>query len=402
MKTLLAGTLVATLTCATATSQVFSDQVQTGNVDSFTQLDVVEVTDQTLGASTAVGNAYSVGQDTGDVDVRANQTLQGDVSADMALNVAVNSGHSTILGTTAAGNTQDAGIYNGTLTGVFTQTTGPVAITGHSHIEAPNGETADLSSSVQATGNSQGLGASYANVGVRVNQTNEATVTTDGGGVYGAVYGTGTFAAATAANNVTSTGLGAAERMIINQRNAAGLTQVAQFTAFGQASYVTTTSATVTGNNVSATNDGGPILDVTTNQTNQAYLRAQSETSADSFGRVSATAYGIGNTTLAGNVGDEVVIDNTQLNEGGGVEVIASMTGGAGWDAGSSASAIGNASTGYSCSDCGGNMTVSNRQTNTVDVAATANTTVNYSGRSATAVSNAVGNTANYYVSRPQ
>jgi hypothetical protein len=47
-------------------------------------------------------------------------------------------------------------------------------------------------------------------------------------------------------------------------------------------------------------------------------------------------------------------------------------------------------------------MTVSNRQTNTTDVAATVNTTVNYSGRSATAVSNAVGNTANYYVSRPQ
>ena len=362
---------------------------------------MVEVTDSTTGASTATGNAFSVSQDTGNLDVRSNQTLQGNVTADTALNVAVNSGHSTVLTTAATGNTGDSGIYNGTMTGVYTQTTGAVNVTGHSHIEAPNGETADLSSSVQAVGNSQGLGASYANVGARVNQTNEATVTTDGGGVYGALYGTGTFSAATSANNVTSSGLGAAERMIINQRNNAGLTQAAQFTAFGQA-YVATTSATATGNNVSAGNQGGPLLDVTTDQANQAYVRAQAQSSAAAFGAGSAIAYGVGNTTLAGNAGQEVVIDNTQLNEGGGVETLASFTGDGGYDGSASSTAIGNASTGYACADCSGRMSVSNRQTNTADIGASAAVTLNGTARSATGVSNAIGNTASYYVSRPQ
>jgi len=372
-----------------------------GDVEAQTTLDVVEVTDATTGASTATGNAYSVSQDTGNVDVRANQTLQGNVSADTALNVAVNSGHSTVLTTAATGNTQDANIHNGVMTGVFNQTTGPVAITGHSHTEAPHGETADFSSQVQAIGNSQGLGASYASVGARVNQTNEATVTTDGGGVYGALYGTGTFSAATSANNVTSGGLGAAERMIINQRNNAALTQAAQFTAFGQA-YVAVTSATATGNNVSAGNQGGPVLDVTTDQANQAYVRAQAESSAAAFGAGSAIAYGVGNSTITGNVGEEVVIDNTQLNEGGGVETLASFTGGDGYDGSASSMAVGNASTGYACADCSGRMTVSNRQSNTTDIGASATVTMTGTARSATGVSTAIGNTASYYVSRPQ
>lgn len=363
-------------------------------------MDVFEVTDATTGSSTATGNAFSVSQDTGSLDVRSNQNLQANVSADMALNVEVNSGHSTVLTTAATGNTGDAGIFNGVHTGVYNQTTGAVNVTGHSHIEAPNGETADLSSSVQSIGNSQGIGTSYATAGVRVNQTNEATVTTDGGGVYGALYGTGTFSAATSANNVTAGGIGAAERMIINQRNNAGLTQAAQFTAFGQA-YVAATSATATGNNISAGNEG-PLLDITTDQANQAYVRAQAESSAAAFGSGSAIAYGVGNTTLAGNFGEEVVIDNTQLNDGGGVESIASFTGGDGYDGSGSSTAIGNAATGYACSDCGGRMSVSNRQVNNTEVGSTTNVTLTGTVRSATGVATAIGNTASYYVSRPQ
>jgi hypothetical protein len=402
-KSLLAGTLVGTLTCAAATSfaqSVFSDQVQTGDVLSDQTLDVVTIEESTTATTTATGNAFDARQDGGDVDMRVNQNLQGNVSADTRLNVAASSGATTVLTTAATGNTSDAGVFNGTLTGVYNQTTGPVAITGHSHTEAPNADAGDVSSSVQAIGNSQGVGVSYGVSGVRINQTNEAQVTTDGGGVYGQVNGAAAFVAATAANNITTTSEGgSSQRIIANQANNAGLTQAAQFTAFGQA-YVATTQTTATGNNVSATNQG-PLLDATIDQTNVAYVRSQAETSAAAFSSVTATAYGIGNSSLAGNLGEEVIVDNTQFNEGGGVESVAAFTGGDGYDGLASATAIGNAATGFACSDCGGRMTVSNRQTNDADVGSTSSVTVSGSGRAVAGVSTAIGNTASYYTSRP-
>ena len=162
-----------------------------------------------------------------------------------------------------------------------------------------------------------------------------------------------------------------------------------------------TASATAPANNASAT-PSGRVLDVATNQTNEAYVRAQSENDAANFGALSAVSYGVGNTAMAGNSGQEVDIDNTQLNEGGGVEVLANLSGGGGYDALASSTAVGNASSGYACAECNGRMTVSNRQTNSADIAATSTTTITGTARTATGYSSALGNTACYYVTRPQ
>jgi len=402
-KILLAGTLVAILPSGAATSQtapdwVLNDQVQLGVVTSDLNLDVVEATDSISGVSTATGNAYSSSADGRDVDMRSNQSLQGAVSADTRLDVHSNAGLSTSLSTAATGNTGDAAVAGATMTGVYTQTTGAVSIYGHSHIEAPDAVAGDVTSSAQAVGNSQGIAASYASVGARVNQTNAAEVKSDGGGVIGQTTGSTVFAATSTANNVTGSGSSsAAERMIVTQRNTAALTQAGQFTAFGN-SYLATTQATATGNNISATNDG-PLLDLTANQTNQAYLRAQSESSSYLFSSGQANAYGIGNSVLAGDLNGELVLDNTQLNEGGGVDVVASYTGDQGYDAQASATAIGNAATGYACGECSG-MTVNSRQTNTADVGSSSTVTVNGYARSVSGVATAVGNTATYYVTR--
>ena len=404
-KILTAGILVAILPCAAATSQtldsvIVSDQVQVDDIFSGQSLDVVEVTETTTATTTATGNAFQGSGEGVTLDVRANQNLQADVTADTRLDAAVYSGQTTVLSTAATGNTGDSNIYGGVLTGVYNQTTGPGTIYGHSHVEAPDAEAGDVSASVQASGNSQGFGVSYGAVGALVNQTNEADVVADGGGTYGYVTGDATFAGAAAGNNVTSTAVGAAgERYVINQTNSAGLTQASQFTAFGNG-YLTTTSSTATGNNIAATNEGG-LLDVTTTQENQAYVRAQTESSGYQFGAGVSLAYGVGNSLLAGNYGPETVIDAVQLNDGGGVEVIAGYTGAEGYDASASATAIGNAATGYACSDCDGRITATSQQVNNVDVGATANVTVTGYARSATGVANAVGNTATYYVSQP-
>lgn len=361
---------------------------------------MVEVLESTTAVTTATGNAYAFGTDGANADVRSNQTLQGDVSADTRLDVGLYGGPSTSLTTAATGNTGDASVSGAaSMTGVFTQNTGPVTIYGHSHIEVPDAEMGDVNATVQAIGNSQGFAPSYASTGVRVNQTNTAEVSSDGGGVIGHTTGTSVFAATTTANNVTSTGsMSAAERMIVNQRNASGVTQAAQFTAFGN-SYLATTAATASGNNVSTVNDG-PLLDLTNSQTNEAYTRAQAENSSYLFSNTHVSAYALGNSVLAGDLNGELVLDNTQVNDGGGVESVAAFTGSQGYDATVSSTAMGNAATGYACGQCSG-MDVESRQTNNVDVGASSTVTVNGYARSVNGVATAVGNTATYYMTRP-
>lgn len=352
------------------------------------------------GVTAATANGYSFATDGWNVDLRSNQSAQGDVGADGRLNVSSYGGRSTSLTTAATGNTSDVGVTGAAaLTGVFTQTTAPVSILANTHLEAPDAEMGDITSSVQAVGNSQGLDQSYASSGVRVNQTNAAEVKSDGGANVGLTTGSSVFAATTTANNVTSKGSqSAAERMIINQRNTAGLTQAAEFTAFGN-SYLATTAATASGNNVSATNDG-PMLDVANSQDNAAYLRAQAESSSYMFSNSHVTAYGVGNSLLASDLNGHLVLDNAQVNNGGGVEAVASFTGDQGYDATSSATAMGNAAAGYACSSCSG-MSAESRQVNNADVGASNTVTINGYARSVNGVATAVGNNATYYTTKP-
>ena len=394
--------LAGILPCGAATSQtntVLNNQIQLGDVFSQQTLNVETVSDYTAANTTATGNVYSASTDGGDLDIRSNQTSSGDVLADTNVNVAANSGAQTNLTTTAGGNLGDANVYAGTMSAVFNQTTTASTITGHSHIEAPNAETGEVFTSTQAVGNNQNLGVSVGAAGVRVNQANAADTYSDGGGVYGLVTGAAEMTAGSMGNNVAVSGDGGSGvRVIVDQQNTAGVTQAAHFTAYGQVQDGKTT-AIAAGNNMNAVNEGS-LLDATVNQTNQAYVRAQAVSSAANFGAGAAVANGVGNNAVMGDIGGEVIVDNTQFNEGGGIEAVASYTGGEGYDGLASATASGNAAVGYSCSDCSGRLTVANDQTNTVDVGATATGTLT-TGRSISGVANAVGNTATYYVSRP-
>jgi len=94
------------------------------------------------------------------------------------------------------------------------------------------------------------------------------------------------------------------------------------------------------------------------------------------------------------------VLENVQLNTGGGVEAIATFEGTDGYDGYARATAVGNDVTGYACATCFGQMTIGSSQTNSADVGATATTTVG-SGRVINSSSTAVGNNASFYVTRP-
>ncbi|MEW6019440.1 MAG: hypothetical protein AB1760_15360, partial [Pseudomonadota bacterium] len=122
-KILIAGTWIAILPCAVATSQtldsvIVSDQVQVDDIFAGQTLDVVEVSDATTAVTTATGAAFDGSGEDVNLDVRANQNLQANVTADTRLDAAAYSGASTVLTTAATGVTSHSNIYGGVLTGV--------------------------------------------------------------------------------------------------------------------------------------------------------------------------------------------------------------------------------------------------------------------------------------------
>ena len=387
------------------TSQAVNGQVQNGEVVSTQTLDVDAVSDQTTAETSATGNAYSAAVETGDLDVQSTQSMQGNATGTTILNVVTYAGDQVSLSTEGTGNTSEAdNVGGGALTGTFQQTTGAVSITTESQVNADAAQAGDLTVTNNAIANTQGLGVVGGTANTTVTQTSQALTQSNGGGVLEGTLGTATFSALAVSNNVTATGTdGSAQTLNVNQTMTGERTQAAQFLAFGEAQTLTN-AATATANNVSVTNDG-PSLDVTTVQDNESYLRTQAETTAFQFGTSSTMATGVGNSVMAGETSGPINIDNTQTNSGDGVQVVASSAGFDGFDLSASATAMGNAVTGFSCSLCGGSMTARNSQTNSADVSAVSTLNLGVPGggsaRSVTGTSTAVGNSATFYVSRP-
>ena len=390
-------------TSQTADNSVVSSQVQQGDVTSSQTLDVVTVTDTTAGTTTATGDSITAGSDVGSLDVRSTQSMQG--AATTTLNVETDGAAGDVGITTAAtGNTGEADSLGGApLTGNLRQSTGPNTISAVSRIEAADGQTGDVVDDTQAIGNTMGVAVAGSTATVSVSQSATGSTVTDGGMNLGYSPGEADLAASSVSNNITATGLdGGSQTLTLNQSMTGTMTQSAQFVAVGQAQAVNN-ATTASANNISVSNDGGP-LDVVAAQDNQGYVRGQAESTAFSFGTSSAVASGVGNSAIYGETGGPITLNSSQTNSGAGVEAVASSGGAVGYDLTSSATAMGNAVTGYACSACGGVMNVASSQSNTADIGATSS--IPYAGtagavRSAISTATAVGNSATFYVSRP-
>jgi hypothetical protein len=202
-----------------------------------------------------------------------------------------------------------------------------------------------------------------------------------------------------ASNNLTATGTTGSSQVLTVSQKMVGDQTLAYGEAISGNAQTINNAATASGNNISASNDGGP-LDMAARQKNTGYVRAQAVNSAYEFGTNNAMAYGVGNSLAAGETGIELNLDISQMNSGG-VDAIADVSGTTGYDAQSTATAMGNAVTGYVCSSCGGSLGVNSRQINNGDVTAASSVSIGGSNRSVTGVSTAVGNSATYYSSRP-
>jgi hypothetical protein len=392
---------MSALFCGAATSQVVSSQVQLGDVFTEQTMNVVDVSDAVSLTSTAMGNGISGSNASGgDLAVDVQQDVRGAVNSHGVLNAAGAMGQSTVISTSATGNSVDSGMQGGTMRAAVNQYAGPAGVLARGQTEADEGAAVDFNDNTQAVNNSFGMGLTGAAAGVRLTQTTDGQAFADGGAIIGDVANNATMASQAVGNNATLTGVGgSAFRAVTDQANNADLVQASKFAAYGS-SYVTTTAANASANNLHATNEGG-LVDVNSVQNNTAYVRAQAEETSATFGSGTANAYGVGNSLMAGTMGGDAVIYNEQTNALGGVEAVASFGGGAGYDAVASATAMGNAATGYACSECTSTIRAANYQTNSADISATASMSTTGPSRSAIGSATAVGNNASYYVSVP-
>jgi hypothetical protein len=386
--------LAGVATSQTVPSQGSNDQLNLGDINAEQTLNVITQEDVTA-ATTAGGNTFGMTVYGADGGLTSNQDNRGGVLAHGVVNVSDSMGVATVT-STAVGNSGTATAAAGTLTGFMVQTnTG--AVTARSQIEGETAQAGDVVESSLAAGNSQGLTLNNGSMGARVSQNNQADVAADGGAIIQYVAGTAVVAGTAAGNNIDLNGANqSAARVITDQNNGAANVTATKFTAYGN-SNTTVTAATASGNNLNAANEG-TLLDVASHQYNTAYVRAQAQETSYEFGSAQATAYGVGNSVMAGNYGPGLVLDNVQVNDGGGVEVIASFEGNNGYDAGASATAIGNAVTGYVCNQCSGTMNATNSQSNNVDVSARSTITMSGGGRSIVGVATATGNNASFSV----
>ncbi len=384
---------------ATSPSPVLNSQVNLGEIFSEQTLNVQTVSDGVTASTTAQANGVSIGVTNADAQATSNQDNQGSVYAHGVVDVGVSAGATSAVRTTAVGNSAALAANNGTVS-AFAVQTNSAEVTARGQVEAADAEAKDLTVSTLAMGNSTGVTLDNGSAGARISQSTTANVLADGGAIVGYVSGTSAVTSTTAGNNINMSGANqSAARMITDQANTADVTQASKFTAYGN-SYLSATVATATGNNLAAQNEG-PTLDVKSNQWNTSYVRGQAEGTSYLFGAAQTNAYAAGNSSQVNNVGPELVLDNLQTNTGGGVEATASFSGQDGYDTVTTATAMGNAVTGYACSKCSGRMTVTNNQTNGGDIGASSSTTIASSGRQVTGVSTAIGNNASFTVSAP-
>jgi len=393
--------------CAVATSQstVSNTQTQSGAVSSTQALNVVDVSGANTVTTTATGNAVSGAVESGALDVESTQSLSGAINAGAQLNVTTNAGPQTVMTTAATGNSGDVGSYEGgALTGAVNQSiTAAGTVTAGSQFNAYSAQAGDVSTTTQAIGNTHGIGVSDASAAMTVNQTNSANITANGDALLQYTPGTGSFTATAVSNNVTSAGTGAASQTLTVSQTADGMT-VTELDANAGNAQTISGAATSTANNLSVTNENNGLT-VVANQSNTGYAQAQAQVSGYQFGTGQAAAYGVDNSVLAGNYGSSLSLDNTQSNTATGLEVRAAFTGGASgetnYDASASATAMGNAATGYACSACNANIAVTNSQSNSATIGATTEVDIAGANRSVTATATAAGNSATFYVSKP-
>lgn len=401
---MLGAALATLLWTGAATSQtpssVDNDQTQSGDVLADGQLNVVyaDEVDQTVNG---MGNGYTAQAASGQMTVSNSQELTGNVRSTARIDLG-DYAYDAVQSSSATGNSGQAdSLGYGDMDLTSSQHVGNVDVTTSNTVEATGQQIDFLNASGQAVGNSHSFSQVGASSQVSIDQSNEGLVQSDG--AYSVRYSQGEIntTASAVANNVTGAGTdGSSQDIAINQQMDGARTQASQYVSSANAQSISS-SSTAVANNISISNSDNPLA-VASSQTNNAYVRAETDVYANAYGGISSNAMGVANASSVAPLGEEITVDNNQISSAG-VEALASFTGGTGigYDSEVSSTAIGNASTAYACTNCGeARMTINNYQNNSGQVRSSSTTTISAEGRRASNVATAVGNSATYYVSQ--
>ena len=390
----------ATETLAQDRSIVLNQQLQLGDVIAGQTLNVESATDEVAVDNAAQGNSLSGSVQNDALALSSSQTMRGNSRATTSLTLTGDTEGPVNATTQARGNYLAAGAYGADLTIESNQTVGPSEVTASSII---TGSSARLiggaSIGVTAVANSTAIGASGSQVQGTIVQNSAAGVRADNFAGTRYIPATGEFISQSIGNTVlVNSGLASGQNLTIRQRQAGDQVTASTSANSGNA-WDLAGRARATGNQAVLYNQGGSAV-VTTDQSNLSQIQTASRVTSYDYGAATANAYGTGNEVSIGNNDRYLQIDNAQVNSGG-VEVSSTFEGTNGYDVRVAAEAVGNSVTGYACSQCDGQMDVTNAQTNSGNVSATASSTIRGGGRSVVAGANAIGNSATFYVSRP-
>lgn len=387
----LAAVLAAPAFAQTTTPTALNGQLNWGDVVADIKVVTRHGAHSAAAVSTAAGNSVSRANVNGGLDAESEQTMSGATFAYATLeggNVKNASAMST-----AQGNTLQAQTTNGTLNLTAAQTADGGDALARSRVNIGNTQT--LAAVSSAASNNAATAANHGDLNVALTQSasNSAYVITD---VDACCTGQ-TAAGASAAINAWSSASTTSTVNAQYEQDSTGYASEATADVYQNRSYGVTAATTAAANSASIANEWG-YAQIRGRQTSSTKVKADTRVTLPNFsGTTSISAYGVGNSTLATNVGSDMVVDVAQLNTGG-VEANAQFTG-TSYDHGDvvlASTAIGNGFTGYVCSQCGdAALTGTVSQTNGGNIVSTGSITANGAGVLIGSAS-AIGNSATF------
>ncbi|ASE41230.1 hypothetical protein CEP68_13005 [Brevundimonas vesicularis] len=374
-----------------------STQTQTGDVTG--QVDLNVSVDQLTVSTSAQGNALSGGVTGTSASLVSRQSMTGATVAPSTVIVNGEADGQLSVDTTARGNYLGVTTDRATFAVDASQSATGDRVEAGTYVQAPNGRVLQGGFATStAVANAVALGGPSSSLTGVIDQRAQTTVFAETVADVQYIPAPATFSSQAVANAVQTNTTGASHQdLAIRQSNAASTTE-ARTDVYVDNGWDLTVGANAGANQAITANAGGSML-IQTDQANAGRVRADARVQTNLQGQTVLAARSVANETVAGNNDIYLKLDNTQLNTGG-VEANATYVGVNGYDAYVGSDAVGNAVTGYACSQCGGDVNVNNNQTNSGNVTATTNATVS-SGRTAVIGANAVGNSASFYISRP-
>lgn len=373
------------------TSTALNGQLNWGDVVADINVVTRDSARDAAAVATAAGNSVSGANLSGGLGAESDQTNSGATFAHA--NLEGGDVRDGVVMATAQSNAGQAQTVGGPLSIRATQTANGGDVLASARASIGNGRALSAVSSVAS--NNAATAAEYGDLNIALTQTasNSAYAITD---VDACCVGQTVAGASSAINAYGSASTTSTVNAEYTQTSTGAQSQ-ASTDVYQYQGYAVTAATTAAANSATIANEWG-YAQIRGRQSSATNVAADTRVTLGQWdGTAAVSAYGVGNATLATNVGSDMVLDIDQLNTGG-VDANAQFKAGSG-DGGDvilASTAIGNAVTGYVCSQCGdAALTATVNQVNGGNINSTGSISVN--GASAIYGSaSAIGNSATF------